>query len=142
MSSAADQALIERARALIESLPDDENHTVAAVALDTAGRHFDGVNLYHFTGGLCAEPVVLAVAAAQQAAPLEVVVAVGNRGRGVLAPCGRCRQILFDYHPDIQVLVPHGPQIRRVGIRELLPYTYNWHAQTDREHGEASRQAE
>lgn len=139
---AADQALIERARALIESLPDDENHTVAAVALDTAGRHFEGVNLYHFTGGPCAEPVVLAVAAAGRAAPLQVIVAVGNRGRGVLAPCGRCRQILFDYHPDIQVLIPDGPNIKRVGIRELLPYTYDWHAQNDQENGEISRQIE
>lgn len=135
MSSAADQALIERAQALIESLPDDENHTVAAVALDTAGRLFEGVNLYHFTGGPCAEPVALAVAAAQRAAPLQIIVAVGNRGRGVLAPCGRCRQILFDYHPEIQVLVPDGQQVRRVGIRELLPYTYDWHAHNSEENG-------
>jgi len=127
--SAADQALIEQASALIASLPDDENHTVAAVVRDTAGQLFEGVNLYHFTGGPCAEPVALAVAAAGRAAPLELIAAVGNRGRGVLAPCGRCRQILFDTHPGIKVLVPDGQRVRRVGIRELLPYTYDWHAE-------------
>ncbi len=119
-----DQALIERARAMIASLPHNVNHTVAALARDVTGRVFEGVNLYHFTGGPCAEPVALAVAAAQQAAPLEVIVAAVNREPGVLAPCGRCRQILFDYHPTIDVLVPDGQQIRRVGIRELLPYPY------------------
>ncbi len=129
MISADDQRLIERAAALIEALPSNENHTVAAVARDLEGRLFEGVNLFHFTGGPCAEPVVLAVAAAQRAAPLEVIVAVGNRGRGVLAPCGRCRQILFDYSPQIEVLVPDGGQVRRVSLRELLPYVYDWHAE-------------
>ncbi len=75
--------------------------------------------------------MALAVAAAGQAAPLELIVAVGSRGRGVLAPCGWCRQILFDYHPNVDVLVPDGGQVRRVSIRELLPYTYDWHAQNE-----------
>lgn len=131
MISAADQALVERGKALIASLPADENHTVAAVVRDADGRLFEGVNLYHFTGGPCAEPVALAAAVAQRAAPLELIVAVGNRDRGVLAPCGRCRQILFDYHPSIEVLVPDGEQVRRVGIRDLLPYTYDWHAENE-----------
>ncbi|MGI8747599.1 MAG: hypothetical protein ACR2J4_04485 [Deinococcus sp.] len=131
MISAADQALIDRGKAVIDALPPDENHTVAAVARDVEGRVFEGVNLYHFTGGPCAELVALAVAAAQRAASLEVIVAVRNRGRGVLAPCGRCRQILFDYHQTLDVLVPDGPGVRRVGIRELLPYIYDWHAENE-----------
>ena len=101
------------------------------MARDTHGQVFEGVNLYHFTGGPCAEPVALAVAAASRAAPLELIVAVGNRDRGVLAPCGRCRQILFDCHPTIEVLVPDHQRVRRVAIRELLPYTYDWHAENE-----------
>jgi hypothetical protein len=31
---------------------------------------------------------------------------VGDGGRGPVGPCGRCRQVLFDYHPEIRVLVP------------------------------------
>ncbi|WP_407541347.1 hypothetical protein Q0M94_08200 [Deinococcus radiomollis] len=131
MISADDQVLIDRAAALVSSLPADENHTVAAVARDVQGRLYEGINLYHFTGGPCAEPVALAVAAAQQAAPLDLIVAVGNRSRGVLAPCGRCRQIMFDYHPNLDVLVPDGLQLRRVNIRELLPYTYDWNAENE-----------
>ena len=33
------------------------------------------------------------------------IVAVANDQRGVISPCGRCRQMLFDYHPEIRVIV-------------------------------------
>ena len=131
MISSQDQALLVQAQELIGRLPERENHTVAAAIRDANGQVHLGLNLYHFTGGPCAEPVALAVAAMQSTAPLEVIVAVGNRGRGVLAPCGRCRQILFDLAPDIEVLVPDGTQTQRVPIKALLPYVYDWHAQND-----------
>lgn len=72
MISQADQALVEEAAQLIAELPENENHTVSAAVRDKNGKVFTGVNLYHFTGGLCAEPVALAVAAANVSAPLEV----------------------------------------------------------------------
>lgn len=36
---------------------------------------------------------------------MKYVVAVANDDRGVISPCGRCRQMMFDYYPDIQVIV-------------------------------------
>lgn len=42
------------------------------------------VNVFHFTGGPCLD-----------------------QGHGVIPPCGRCRQILFDYYPEIRAIV-HG----------------------------------
>ncbi len=126
-----DELLVEKARQLIEGLPERENHTVAAAVRDVNGNVYQGLNLYHFTGGPCAEPVAMAVAAMHADAPLELIVAVGNRGRGILAPCGRCRQILFDYFPNIDVLVPDQEGIKRVNIKDLLPYTYDWRTQQD-----------
>lgn len=127
MLTDADQLLIDRATRLIASLPDSLEHTVAAVIRDVRGNVSEGVNLFHFTGGPCAEPVALAMAALRQDAEPELIVAVGNHNRGVLAPCGRCRQILVDYFPGIDVLVPLGVTATRVSIRELLPYGYSWH---------------
>ena len=49
---------------------------------------------------------------------------VGDGGRGVISPCGRCRQVMLDQHPDICVLVPNDDQIRSISVRELLPYSY------------------
>ena len=54
------------------------------------------------------------------------VVAVANDDRGVISPCGRCRQFMFDYYPDIRVIVKigEGEKLGTVGVDELLPYAY------------------
>lgn len=107
-----------------EQLTGNPNHTVAAAAMDTTGRIFTAVNEYHFTGGPCAELVVLGVAAAAGAGPITTMVAVGDDGRGVIAPCGRCRQVLLDQHPDCFVILPSHDGETTIPIRHLLPYAY------------------
>lgn len=104
----------------------DPNHTVAAAAMDTTGRIYAAVNDYHFTGGPCAELVVLGLAAAAQAGPLTTMVAVGDNGRGVLAPCGRCRQVLLDQHPDCFVILSIDEDVDTRPVRDLLPYSYRY----------------
>lgn len=118
------RAVIEAAEALAGELGLNPNHTVAAAALDTAGRIHTAVNVYHFTGGPCAELVVLGVAAAAHAGPLVAMAAAGDGGRGIIPPCGRCRQVMLDLHPDLLVAVPtqEGPEMR--AITTMLPEAY------------------
>jgi cytidine deaminase len=54
------------------------------------------------------------------------MVAVGDEGREVIPPCGRCRQVLLDQHPDCQVIVPttNGPDL--ASVRHLLPYGFTF----------------
>lgn len=120
----AERRTIESAEALARTLGDNPVHTVAAAALDTEGRIHTAINVYHFTGGPCAELVVLGAAAAAQAGPLVAIAAAGDRGRGLIPPCGRCRQVMLDLHPDLLVAVPTqgGPDMRPVP--RLLPDTY------------------
>ncbi|KAG9243571.1 blasticidin S deaminase [Calycina marina] len=105
--------------------------SVSCAALSSAGRIFTGVNFTHFTGGPCAEHVALGNAnaagimnRATEGEVLTLIVAVFDRGRGVVNPCGKCRQILLDYHAGIRVVVNEGGVYRCVGIRELLPYAF------------------
>jgi cytidine deaminase len=38
------------------------------------------------------------------------------------APCGACRQVLFEFSPDAEVIaLCDGPDVRRAIVRELLP---------------------
>ena len=72
---------------------------------------------------LLTELVALATATKTSSRPLSLIVAVGDAGRGVLPPCGRCRQVMLDLHPDIQVMLADGS----VGaISDLLPVSYQW----------------
>ncbi|MPY09141.1 hypothetical protein FNH21_00035 [Arthrobacter sp. KR32] len=119
-----ERRVIEAAETLALTLGNNPNHTVAAAAMDTSGRIHTAVNVYHFTGGPCAELVTLGVAATAEAGPLVAMAAAGDRGRGLISPCGRCRQVMLDLHPDLLVAVPTdtGPQMKPVA--KLLSDTY------------------
>ena len=121
-----EQRLLEIATDLAAQLGSDPVHTVASAAMDTLGNIYTGVNVAHFTGGPCAELVVLGAAVTANAGPLTTIVAVGDGGRGALAPCGRCRQILLDLHPDCIVVVPSPTGPTDVPIRDLLPSSYHF----------------
>ncbi|MEE3920699.1 hypothetical protein V2I01_28060 [Micromonospora sp. BRA006-A] len=58
-----DRALVQAATAVAKLRCRSDNHTVAAAVRSTDGRVFSGVNVYHFTGGPCAEVVALGAAA-------------------------------------------------------------------------------
>jgi len=121
-----ERGLVTAAEAIVQALPDNDMHTVAAAAMDTHGNFHTGVNVFHFTGGPCAELVVIAAAAQALAGPLVTIVAVGDRDRGVIAPCGRCRQVLLDLHPDVAVILPHpSGGVTAEPIRDLLPRNYS-----------------
>lgn len=127
-----DHELIEAAQAAIDANTDAPDihasgvHTVGAAVRDSDGRIHVGVNLAHFTGGPCAELVALGAARANGARKILAIVAVGNHGRGVIGPCGRDRQVLFDYHPGIRVLLPTAEGVRATTIEALMPYAAAW----------------
>lgn len=119
-----EKRLVNAAREVAESLPTGDIHTVAAAAMDTTGTISTGVNVFHFTGGPCAEMTAIAAAAEANAGPLVAMVAVGDRTRGVISPCGRCRQFMLDLHPDISVIVPFENDLIIEPIHRLLPFSY------------------
>ncbi|MEH0983562.1 cytidine deaminase family protein [Micromonospora sp. CPCC 205556] len=121
-----DRALVQAATAVAKLRCRSDNHTVAAAARTVDGRLFTGVNVHHFTGGPCAEVVAIGAAATQGAGTLETIVAVGDRGRTVLPPCGRCRQVLLDYFPSVEVIVGPMNALRKVPVTDLLPETHVW----------------
>ncbi|HWD77497.1 MAG TPA: cytidine deaminase [Kribbella sp.] len=123
-----DRELIELARRTVDANTDgpDGVHTMGAAVRGIDGRMYAGINLYHFTGGPCAELVALGRARADGARELTTIVAVGNENRGVVGPCGRDRQVLIDYHPNIRVILPSPDGPGTAAIADLLPGAYRW----------------
>ena len=101
-------------------------HVVGAALRARSGAVFTGVNCDGIHGS-CAE--FEAMGAAKIAGEIEydciVAVASPDKGNQIVSPCGNCRQMLFEYCPDIRVIVldeEKQPLIKTA--RELLPYPY------------------
>ena len=80
----------------------------------------DGVDGVHTMGA------ALGHARASGARELSTIVAVGNFRRGPVGPCGRDRQVLFDYHPNICVILPTAEGVKSVQIKDLMPLAAIW----------------
>jgi cytidine deaminase len=132
-SSHLDPELFELCLQAFAGIPaTDHNHTVAAAVRSRAGKLFVAMNVYHFTGGPCAELSVLGTAAAGGvlAGDIETIVAV-RRGKGdvcrVINPCGRCCQTMLDYNPGIRVIVVdrEGKEVE-ARVCDLMLYPFVW----------------
>ncbi len=108
------------------SLTRTPRHTVVAGVLTKSNHMYFGVNCDGIHG-TCAE--VVAYANAVLAADVEVKTAVAalisaNEGSRILAPCGNCRQVFFDLAPDVSVVISEGGELKKIQIRDMLPYPY------------------
>ena len=108
---------------------DDDAHTVAAGALTESGRVVLGLNTYHFLGGPCGEIAVLSSHAGSiPEDPIAVMAAAYGPTGDIIAPCGKCRQIVHDLSPDILFVVRDQGGLTTRTARDLLPLAYDQHA--------------
>ncbi|MEO8431519.1 MAG: cytidine deaminase [Acidobacteriota bacterium] len=93
---------------------------VGAAVRGRSGRIYTGVCADLACGlGFCAEQAAIAEMLKSRESAIAAVVAVG--ADGILAPCGRCRELIAQVHPgnmDSLVVLDAG---RAVPLRELLP---------------------
>ena len=121
----ADRELI---RLGLETLADnyDEgvyNHTVGSAPRCKNGRVYRGVNCDGIHGS-CAEYITVGMAISAGERDFDTIVAVhGRYPNSVIPPCGNCRQMLFEYCPDILVIVnDEQGRLIKVKARDLLPF--------------------
>jgi cytidine deaminase len=95
--------------------------TVGASALTADGRFVDGSNVENASYGLtlCAECSLVSDLARQGGGQLIAVSIVAGDGEPI-APCGRCRQLLFE-HGGNELLVDGGVQVAPQTLGALLP---------------------
>ena len=124
LDQATIDTLVQSASEMLARRGDGDNHTVAAAIYAEGGAVYGGLNVYHFTGGPCAEIVALGRLVSDTGATPLAIVAVADKGRGVIAPCGRCREILSDYFPEIEVVLRTESGVKAVPLRALLPHRY------------------
>lgn len=122
-----DQNLIEIALKCLNDNFDDGvyNHTVGCALLCKNGEIYKGVNCDGIHGS-CAEYITMGIAISNGEREFDTIVAVHDKAPNcVVSPCGNCRQMLFEYCPNIKVVVnDENGNLIKVTAKDLLPFAW------------------
>ena len=123
-----DQALVELAFAMLERSYVPYSHfPVGAALLCADGTVFTGCNVENAAYGstICAERTALVKAVSEGRRDDFVRLAVAGRSEDYCWPCGSCRQMLYEFAPDLTVLVARGDgAFVKLPLKELLPHGF------------------
>ena len=118
------QQLIRMALAAREKAYAPYSDFMVGAALRAAdGRIFTGCNVENAAYGstLCAERTALVKAISEGCRSFTRLAVVGNSA-DYCWPCGACRQMLYEFSPDLEILVARGDhQFVKYTLRQLLP---------------------
>lgn len=99
---------------------------VGAALLTVSGKVYTGCNIenYSLSLSVCAERVALYKALSEGEREF-VKIAVVSDDSDSCPPCGMCRQVLYEFAPQIKVLMREKDGgIKVNSISELLPYPF------------------
>ena len=127
-ASRAGTALVEAARQARRKAVADYSHFKVGAALETAdGTIITGCNIENATYGLtlCAERVAMFKAISEGHLRFTRIAIVANTEQPT-PPCGACRQILWEFGGELEVLLANLNAPRgRYQLRDLLPLPFD-----------------
>src|SRR6266852_9467640 len=100
------------------------NFKVGATVLTDRGTLYHGCNVENASYGLtiCAERNAIFAAVAAEGSGMRIkAVAVATELDGPCAPCGACRQVIFEFGPDAVVLFRGQLGTEQMPIKKMLP---------------------
>jgi len=118
--------LIEAARKVAgHSQAKYSNFQVGAALLSTDNQVFTGCNVESSSYGLtiCAERVALTKALSEGTTDFDKIVIYAGK-EDYCPPCGACRQLLFDYAPDLSIILTNGQDYQTHKLKDLLPLAF------------------
>ena len=124
----SDEELIEQAKqARLGAHAPFSNFKVGAAIVTAAGRVYDGCNIEHsvYSLTMCAERVALFKALSEGHDRFTRVAVVADT-ENPTPPCGSCRQLLWEYCGDIEVVLANLSEVtRRMRLSQLLPLPFD-----------------
>lgn len=122
------EALIQTAREAAQRAYVPYSHfPVGAALLTESGEIVTGCNIENASYPLtmCAERTAIGAAISQGAGKV-VAVAVSAPKAKPCSPCGACRQVLYEFNPDMRVILDAGDaEPLEMSLTELLPLGFN-----------------
>ena len=124
----SDAALVERAFAMLDRAYVPYSHFPVGAALEGAdGCIFTGCNVENSAFGscICAERTALVKAVSEGRRGGFTAIAIAGKGTDYCWPCGACRQMLYEFCPELTVLVARGDRdFVSLPLSELLPHGF------------------
>lgn len=121
---ATERELIDLAVAMLDRAYIPYSHFPVGAALECAdGAVFTGCNIENSSYGLtlCAERTAAVKAVSEGHTRFARIVIAGNSA-DFCYPCGACRQFLYEFGPDMQVICLNAArEVKRMALKELLP---------------------
>ena len=116
-----DQELVELAFTMLERSYVPYSKFPVGAALECA----DGTVFAAFTPTSCAERTALVKAVSEGHRDDFVRLAVVGNSTGPCWPCGACRQMLYEFAPDLPLLVAQKDHsFVKLSLKELLPHGF------------------
>ena len=117
-----DELLLEKAREMMNfAYVPYSGYRVGAALLAKDGTVYTGCNIENAAYGntLCAERTALCKAVSEGAREFTAI-AIAGAGSAPF-PCGACRQSLYEFAPELRVLVTWDGNVREATLAQLLP---------------------
>ena len=125
---ASSDALIDAARGAFQRAIADYSHFKVGAALETTdGEVITGCNIENASYGLtmCAERVAMFTALSRGHRTFRRVVVIADTASPT-PPCGACRQILWEFAGDIEVILANLEAVTATHkMRDLLPFAFD-----------------
>ena len=122
-----DRALVDMAFAMLERSYVPYSHfPVGAALLCEDGTVYTGCNVENAAYGstICAERTAL-VKAVSEGRKRFAAIAIAGRSEDYCWPCGACRQMLYEFAPELTVLVARADgKFVKLPLGELLPHGF------------------
>lgn len=140
MTNPNDTALDEeQARALLARAREARDHAyvpysrfpVGAALLADDGTVFTGCNVENASYGLtnCAERTAVFKAVSEGRTAFRAIAVVGPQDDLFCAPCGACRQVMYEFGPETILIAPAGPDqpggVSMTTVGALLPGAFD-----------------
>jgi len=95
---------------------------VGAALLAKSGKVYTGCNVENSSYGLsmCAERVAVFKAVSAGEKEFLKLAIIGPENREIL-PCGACRQVFFEFAPDLIIVTLDNDKVRSYSLKQLLP---------------------
>ena len=128
MTEMTDRELAEIAYSMQERAYVPYSHyPVGAAILCKDGTVFTGCNVENAAYGssICAERTALLKAVSEGHRDDWVKIAVVTSGDDAGYPCGSCRQMLYEFAPDLKIIIGgKDRQLSTITLSELLPHGF------------------